>query len=97
MQNSMRVKIDGFGSFKIGINTKGAATPADFTVGKNVVGTHVVFQPEAHLDANRHRAKVFLQGVRVQETAKNAVAATGIPAEPVGESVDDVTGGSEAE
>ena len=32
MQDSKRVKLDGFGSFKIGIESKGAATAAKFTV-----------------------------------------------------------------
>lgn len=75
LQNSVRVKLNGFGSFKIGLRTKGAAGPADFSASKNVVGMRVLFQPEAHVDAAHKRTQAFLQGARAQETAKNAVEA----------------------
>ena len=45
MQDSKRVKLDGFGSFKIGIESKGAETAAKFTVAEHVKGLHVVFTP----------------------------------------------------
>ena len=38
LQNSMRVKLDGFGSFKIGLKTSAANTAKDFNASKNVVG-----------------------------------------------------------
>ena len=62
-----RVKLDGFGSFKIGIRTKGAETAKAFTVSKNVKGLHVLFQPEVKRSADGSRVKTFLTGVQVSE------------------------------
>ncbi|MBR0489077.1 MAG: HU family DNA-binding protein, partial [Prevotella sp.] len=64
-----RVKLDGFGSFKIGIRTKGAETAKAFTVQKNVKGLHVLFQPEVKRSADGTRVKTFLTGVQVSEYA----------------------------
>ena len=44
LQEGRRVKLDGFGSFKIGISTTGAESPKLFTPTKNVKGVHVLFQ-----------------------------------------------------
>ena len=46
MQDSKRVKLDGFGSFKIGIESKGAQTAGKYSVAEHVKGLHVVFMPE---------------------------------------------------
>ena len=62
-----RVKIDGFGSFKIGIRTRGAETAKAFTVQKNVKSLHVLFQPEVKQSADGSRVKTFLSGVQVAE------------------------------
>ena len=75
LQNSKRVKLKGFGSFKIGIENApgGAATAADFTASKNIKGLHVLFQPEVKTDSNGQRTKTFISGCSVQESPKNAV------------------------
>ena len=36
MQDSKRVKLDGFGSFKIGVSCKGARSAKAFTVTDNI-------------------------------------------------------------
>ena len=38
MQDSKRVKLDGFGSFKIGIESKGAQTAGKYSVSEHVWG-----------------------------------------------------------
>lgn len=75
LQNSNRVKLNGFGSFKIGIeNAKGGAeTAADFSAGKHIKGLHVLFQPEVKTDTNGQRQKTFITGCSVQEAPKNDV------------------------
>ena len=75
LQNSKRVKLNGFGSFKIGIeNAKGGAeTAADFSAGKHIKGLHVLFQPEVKTDTNGQRQKTFITGCSVQEAPKNDV------------------------
>ena len=73
MQDSKRVKLDGFGSFKIGIESKGAATAAKFSVAEHVKGLHVVFMPERTKDTAGNRSKQFLQGAKVEELPLNTV------------------------
>ena len=42
LQNSMRVKLDRFGTFKLGISTTSAEKAKDFTPGANIKGIHVL-------------------------------------------------------
>ena len=74
MQDSKRVKLDGFGSFKIGINCKGARSAKAFTVTDNSEGLHVVFTPERTHDQAGNRVKQFLHGVKVEELPENKVS-----------------------
>jgi len=73
LKNSHRVKLDGFGSFKLGISSSGAATAADFDIRKNIKGVHVVFTPESSTDSTGRRTKVLLEDVTVAELPKNKV------------------------
>ena len=73
MQDSKRVKLDGFGSFKIGISSLGAATAKEFTSAGNIKGMHVVFTPERSTDAAGNRIKQFLQGAKAEELPLNEV------------------------
>ena len=78
LQDSKRVKLDGFGSFKIGIENEkgGALTAADFSATKNVKGLHVLFLPEVKTDSTGTRQKTFITGCTVQEAPKNLVDTT---------------------
>jgi len=69
LQNSMRVKLDGFGTFKIGINTTAANSAKDFTQSSNIKGVHVIFQPEVKIDAQGVRNKMFVNGTKLQEAS----------------------------
>ena len=73
LQASHRVKLDGFGSFKIGINTHPAKDASEFSVAKNVYGLHVNFTPEVKIAADKTRQIAFLSGCTVQEAPKNAI------------------------
>ena len=73
LQGSKRVKLNGFGSFKIGISGEGADKAADFSVSKNIKGLHVLFQPEVKTDGNGMRQKTFITGCSMQEAPKNDV------------------------
>ena len=46
LQNSQRVKIDGFGTFKIGISTRGVENIGDFSMSEHLKGARVMFTPE---------------------------------------------------
>ena len=76
LQDSKRVKLNGFGSFKIGIRGEGADSAADFSTSKNIKGLHVLFQPEVKTDGSGLRQKTFITGCCVQEAPKNDVDTT---------------------
>ena len=76
LQDSKRVKLNGFGSFKIGIHGEGADSAADFSTSKNIKGLHVLFQPEVKTDGSGLRQKTFITGCSVQEAPKNDVDTT---------------------
>lgn len=65
LQEGRRVKLDGFGSFKIGIRTTAADTAKKFNVTQNVKSVHVLFQPEAKKDSTGKRIRTFLSGVTI--------------------------------
>ena len=66
---SERVVLDGFGSFKIGLKTKGALRQEDFSASKNIVGSRMNFQPEWKVTKEGHRIKKFLSDVTVRNIA----------------------------
>ena len=54
LQASQRVHINGFGTFKIGISSKGVSSVKDFSILENLKGVRVLFQPEASVDSGTH-------------------------------------------
>lgn len=73
LQSSKRVKLNGFGSFKIGLTSAGADKASEFDVRKHIKGLHVCFTPEAKTDTAGTRQKTFLSGATVKEAPKNDV------------------------
>ena len=68
LQDSKRVKIDGLGTFKVGLRCKPAATAGEFNPVKNVKSLHVNFLPASNLDRDAHKhVKELLRGVALQE------------------------------
>ena len=47
-----RVKIDGFGAFKISVSTSPAKTAKDFDMDKNIKSSRILFQPETEKDGS---------------------------------------------
>ena len=68
-----RVKIDGLGTFKVGINTSPAKSAKEFTAQKNIKRIHLIFMPEVTIDAQGNRVKTLIEGVRVQEASEYAI------------------------
>ena len=68
LQRSNRVKIDGIGTFKVAVRSKGAASAKEFTVAENIKGVHVLFLPEVTVDASGKHVKTLLAGVKVRES-----------------------------
>lgn len=68
LQNSMTVKLDGFGSFKLGIKSIGADTEEKFTVQRNVTGMRVNFLAEGKKNpATNKVTRTFLGGCTLQK------------------------------
>jgi predicted histone-like DNA-binding protein len=65
IQDSKRVKINGFGSFKIGLHSTLSPTLNEFTPN-NIKGFRVIFQPDYKVDASGKRSVRFLEGVKAQ-------------------------------
>lgn len=67
LQSSKRVKLDHFGTFKLGLATGPSPSAKEFTAAQNVKDIHVLFQPELHIDKNGRRTKSFIDGCKVSE------------------------------
>jgi len=82
LQSSQRVKIDGFGAFKVGLSSRGADSEEDFTVSENVRGMRIIFQPETQTDPSTHkRSKKMLAGATLSDI-NNLVAKKETQPEP---------------
>lgn len=68
-----RVKLNGFGSFKLALQSRPADTAAKFTVKDNIRGIRCLFTPEAKTDASGTRSKTFISGVHVEELPENKI------------------------
>ena len=67
LQNSVTVKLDGFGSFKIGLKTVGADKPENFSISRNVTGLRVNFMSQGKKSqATNKIERTFLQGATLQ-------------------------------
>ena len=70
LKESKRVHIEGFGTFKIGMSSRGADSPEDFTISENLKSTRVLFQPETTVDSATHkRIKAMTAGITFQSAA----------------------------
>ena len=67
LRAGQRVKLDKFGSFKVGMKTTPADTAKDFSATTNVKSVHVIFQPAVEVSADGKRTKSLLSGVKVEE------------------------------
>ncbi|KXB83653.1 putative DNA-binding protein [Prevotella sp. DNF00663] len=77
LQNSKRVRIDGLGSFKLGISSLAAPTAKEYTIAKHVKRVHVLFMPETKIDAGSHkRSKVLVNGAKLAELTNYDVKKT---------------------
>lgn len=72
--DSKAVKLNGLGTFKIGIKTVGAESPSDFSVNSNVTGARVLFYPaRIKNSATGQQVVTLLNGLRIKETPENKV------------------------
>ena len=68
LQNSVTVKLDDFGTFKIGLKTVGADKPEDFSISRNVSGLRVNFISAGKKDQSTNKVvRTFLSGATLQK------------------------------
>ena len=70
LQASHRVKLPGFGTFKLGISSTPATERKDFTPAKNIKNVHIIFTPELKKGYDGSRTRTFLNGTHVKELPK---------------------------
>lgn len=70
LKNGSRVKLDGLGTFRVGIHSIGVENVKDFNVQKNIFGAHVIFAPAVTVDAMKNRVKNLINGLRIQEAVQ---------------------------
>ena len=67
LQNSNAVRLDGFGTFKVGLKTHGAASKKEFSCAENIDGFRCNFIPEGKKDmASKKMKRVFLDGCKAK-------------------------------
>jgi len=82
LQNSVTVKLDGFGTFKIGLKTVGADKPENFSISRNVSGLRVNFVSAGKKDVATNKVtRTFLGGASLQKYDPSKVETT--PSEKV--------------
>lgn len=68
LQNSEVVKLDGLGSFKIGMSTRPADERDEFSVTGNIKSSRVIFTPERKRDsATKVYTRALTTGIRFKE------------------------------
>lgn len=68
LQDSKTVKINGLGSFKLGVRSIGADTEEKFTITRNVTGLRVRFLAEGKRDQSTNKVvRTFLNGCTLQK------------------------------
>ena len=69
LKDSKRVHIDGFGTFKVGISSRGADSPEDYSVNEHIRGARILFQPETITDPSTHKkSKKLIQGMKFKSS-----------------------------
>jgi len=67
LNSSYAVKLEGIGTFKIGLKSTPAETAAEFEASKNITGSKVKFMPEYTVDLNNARVQTLTKGAKVKE------------------------------
>lgn len=67
LQRGNRVRIDGIGTFKVNIRSKGAKTAKEFSSVENILGTRINFRPETFVNPDGSHVTSMLSGLKVKE------------------------------
>ena len=70
LKDGNRVKLDGLGTFRVGIHSQGVQKAEDFNAQRDIYGAHVLFSPTVTIDAMKRRVKTLISGLRIQEAVQ---------------------------
>lgn len=70
LKDGNRVKLDGLGTFRVGIHSQGVEKAKDFNAQRDIYGAHVLFAPTVTVDAMHRRVKNLISGLRIQEAVQ---------------------------
>lgn len=74
VQDSKAVKLEGLGTFKVSLKSKGSESVEEFSVQGNITGSRIIFLPARTRDSGTGKSIVtLLKGLKVKETAKNDI------------------------
>ncbi len=72
LQASHRVKLPGFGTFKLAITTSGADSQESFSAAKNIKGVRILFRPDTKINrAQKTLTRAFVEGVKFRELSQD--------------------------
>lgn len=66
LQNGNKVYIDGLGTFKMGIRSRGVTHPADYRTDHDVAGLHIVFTAESHRTRDGRLQHTLTTGTKIK-------------------------------
>lgn len=67
LQAGHKVKLNRFGTFKIGLTSRGVENIDDYNASSDITGMHVLFQPAYTLNADKTRVQTFISGAKAKE------------------------------
>ena len=70
LKDGSRVKLDGLGTFRVGIHSLGVEKAQDFNAQRDIYGAHVLFAPTVTIDTMRRRVNHLINGLRIQEAVQ---------------------------
>lgn len=65
-----KVKVDGLGTFRVGIHSHGVEKADDFNVQKDIFSPHVLFLPASMKVGTNKRVATLLSNLKLQEAEK---------------------------
>lgn len=68
-----KVKVDGLGTFRVGIHSHGVEKADDFNVQKDIFSPHVLFLPASMKVGTNKRVATLLSNLKLQEAEKYVV------------------------
>jgi hypothetical protein len=70
MQRGRKVSIDGLGTFRLGVHSRGVTLPQEFRPERDIIDTHVLFLPEKYQTNDGRRLDILAKGTEVKRLSE---------------------------